>query len=100
MVDKWIESSLFPPGAPSKCRVTLTFATSLDGSIAAERGKPLALSSEETFRMTHLLRAKHQAIMVGVNTLIADNPSLTTRLVEGPSPIPGKPHLAQMYNPN
>ncbi|KAJ3188873.1 2,5-diamino-6-(ribosylamino)-4(3H)-pyrimidinone 5'-phosphate reductase [Gaertneriomyces sp. JEL0708] len=65
--------------------LTLTFAQSLDARIALH-GKPLLLSSPESMVVTHLLRATHDAIMVGVNTIVTDNPSLTTRIVKGPSP--------------
>jgi len=68
--------------------ITLTYAQSIDGSIAAERGKPLLLSGKESMIMTHRLRALHDGIMIGVGTLIADNPSLTTRLVPGSHPRP------------
>ncbi|MFN8440363.1 MAG: GTP cyclohydrolase II [Caldilineaceae bacterium] len=68
--------------------VTLSWAQSLDGSIAAEAGKPLRLSAEGSMRLTHRLRSMHDAILVGIGTVLADNPRLTTRLVEGPSPRP------------
>ncbi|GAB4469249.1 MAG: hypothetical protein Kow00124_04310 [Anaerolineae bacterium] len=68
--------------------VTLTYAQSLDGSIARRRGEPLALSGPESLRMTHRLRATHDAILVGIGTVLADNPSLTVRHVPGPSPQP------------
>ena len=68
--------------------VTVTYAQSIDGSIAAERGTPLPLSGHESMRLTHALRVRHDAILVGVGTLMADNPSLTARLVEGPNPQP------------
>mmetsp|Transcript_7789 Transcript_7789/g.9870 ORF Transcript_7789/g.9870 Transcript_7789/m.9870 type:complete len:258 (-) Transcript_7789:1161-1934(-) len=71
-----------------RLQVVLTYAQSLDGSLTAVRGTPLALSSAESFRMTHLLRASLDAILVGVNTIISDDPSLTTRLVDGPNPLP------------
>ena len=89
LVSAWIDALALrcaDPEAPPQ--VTLTFAQSLDGSIAAVRGQPLALSSAETMVITHRLRAMHAAIVVGVGTLVADDPSLTTRLVEGPSPRP------------
>jgi len=71
-----------------KMVITLTFAQSLDGSITAQRGMPTTISSPESMQMTHQLRAAHAGIMVGVGTVLADNPSLTTRLASGTSPQP------------
>lgn len=68
--------------------VTLSYAQSLDGSIAMSRGTPYALSGTESRVLTHKLRSTHDAILVGINTVIADNPHLTVRLVEGQSPLP------------
>jgi 3,4-dihydroxy 2-butanone 4-phosphate synthase/GTP cyclohydrolase II len=75
-------------GARALPFVTLTYAQSLDGSIAAVRGAPLRLSGEASMAMTHELRAMHDGIMVGVATVAADDPSLTVRLVHGSSPRP------------
>lgn len=69
-------------------QVTLTYAQSIDGSITARRGEPMPLSGHEAMCMTHQLRANHDAILIGVDTLLADNPSLTVRLVEGENPQP------------
>jgi GTP cyclohydrolase II len=52
------------------------------------RGVPYALSGSESQVLTHKLRATHEAILVGIDTVIADNPYLTVRLVEGVSPRP------------
>jgi 3,4-dihydroxy 2-butanone 4-phosphate synthase/GTP cyclohydrolase II len=68
--------------------VTLTYAQSLDGAIASRPGHPLALSCRESQAMTHGLRASHQAILVGIGTVLADDPSLTVRLAAGPNPQP------------
>jgi len=68
--------------------VTLSYAQSLDGSIAARPGRPLALSGSQSLALTHGLRAAHDAILVGIGTLLADNPRLNVRLVEGQDPQP------------
>jgi len=73
---------------PARPRVTLAYAQSLDGSIAAQPGHPLALSGAESLRLTHALRARHDAILVGIGTMLADDPQLTVRLVEGRNPRP------------
>jgi GTP cyclohydrolase II len=68
--------------------VTLTYAQSLDGSIAADPGQPLSLSGPQSLLLTHCLRATHDAILVGIGTVMADNPLLNVRLVEGKNPQP------------
>ncbi len=68
--------------------VTLAYAQSLDGSIAAQRGQPLALSGPVSMTLTHALRAAHDAILVGVGTVLADDPRLTVRRVAGADPRP------------
>ena len=68
--------------------VTLSYAQSLDGCIAARRGQPLALSGKDAQVFTHTLRAAHDAILVGIGTVLADNPRLTVRWVEGRDPQP------------
>jgi GTP cyclohydrolase II len=69
-------------------RVTLSYAQSLDGSITFCRGRSLRLSGSDSQRMTHQLRAAHDAILVGVGTVLADNPRLTVRLAAGDNPQP------------
>ena len=68
------------PSTPDGIHVTLTFATSLDSSIALEPGRQTALSGPESKALTHYLRSCHDAILVGVGTAIADDPSLNCRL--------------------
>jgi 3,4-dihydroxy 2-butanone 4-phosphate synthase/GTP cyclohydrolase II len=68
--------------------VSLCYAQSLDGSLTARRGQPTALSGLESQRLMHRLRSLHAAILVGVGTLLADDPLLNVRLVEGAQPRP------------
>ena len=68
--------------------VTITYAQSLDGSIATVNRQQVQLSGAESMRLTHQLRALNRSILVGIGTVLADNPSLTTRLVAGDNPQP------------
>lgn len=68
--------------------ITLTWAQTLDGSIAAEQGRPTAISGSETQRFTHQLRSTHDSILVGIGTVLSDDPRLNVRHAEGPDPIP------------
>ncbi len=68
--------------------VTLTYAQSLNGAIAHAGGKPAQISGAEAMQLTHGLRAAHAAILVGVGTVLADDPQLTLRLAEGSQPQP------------
>ncbi|KAJ1674886.1 2,5-diamino-6-(ribosylamino)-4(3H)-pyrimidinone 5'-phosphate reductase [Spiromyces aspiralis] len=56
--------------------VTVSFAQSLDGKLGMD-GFQLALSSDESMAMTHQLRCVHDGILVGINTVINDDPRLT-----------------------
>ena len=68
--------------------VTVSYAQSLDGSIATVNKQQMQLSGAESMRLTHQLRACCQSILVGIGTVLADNPSLTVRRVEGQNPQP------------
>jgi diaminohydroxyphosphoribosylaminopyrimidine deaminase / 5-amino-6-(5-phosphoribosylamino)uracil reductase len=63
--------------------VTLKTAISLDGKTATAGGESKWITSEESRKDVHKFRHRHDAILVGVNTVIKDNPSLTTRLEGG-----------------
>lgn len=68
-------------------RIVLKWAQSLDGRIALTRGRPTQVTGEESRRETHRLRTRLPAILIGLGTAVADDPLLTVRDVEGPSPV-------------
>jgi len=67
--------------------IILNWAQTQNGFMAPEGDAQLWISNSLCKRLTHQLRAEHQAILVGKKTAIIDNPQLTTRYWKGSSPI-------------
>lgn len=72
--------------------VTLTYASSLESAVTLTPGRSTAISGPASLSMTHYLRSHHDAILIGVKALLADNPSLNCRLA-GPAGTVPAPHL-------
>lgn len=68
--------------------VTLSYSQSIDGSVSVCRSRPCSLSCMKSLEMTHRLRALHDALLVGVNTVLSDDPLLTVRHCDGDDPQP------------
>lgn len=87
-----------PIHSHKKCQfphVTLSYASSMDSKLSLLPGMQTVLSGPEAKLMTHYLRSRHDAILVGVGTVLADNPGLNCRL-EGAGGFGG---LGRMWQP-
>ena len=68
--------------------VTLSYAQSWDGSITTKRGQTVALSGADSKCLTHQLRSLHDGLLVGIETVLSDDPQLTVREWQGENPQP------------
>lgn len=67
--------------------VTLKYAQTFDGRIASATGHSKWISSNASLKYAHKLRSHHDAVMVGIGTVLADDPDLTLRLAKGKNPV-------------
>ena len=65
---------------------TLKIAQTLDGRIASSNGQSKWITSKESRKFVHKLRSEHDAVVVGIGTVLADNPKLTVRMTHGRNP--------------
>ncbi|MBT5575592.1 MAG: bifunctional diaminohydroxyphosphoribosylaminopyrimidine deaminase/5-amino-6-(5-phosphoribosylamino)uracil reductase RibD [Microbacteriaceae bacterium] len=78
LIERWLVSETL-----QRPWVTLKWAMSLDGRSAAADGTSQWITGDETRAKVHLDRSRHDAIIVGINTVLTDNPRLTARAPEG-----------------
>jgi diaminohydroxyphosphoribosylaminopyrimidine deaminase/5-amino-6-(5-phosphoribosylamino)uracil reductase len=83
LLRKLIHAKYHKTGLPF---VTLKFAQTLDGKIATLTGDSKWISGPSSLRFAHQLRSFHDAVLVGVGTIIRDDPQLTVRLTKGRNP--------------
>ena len=67
--------------------VSLKFAETLDGKLTTSARDSHFVTGQEAHTYSHYLRKIHDAILVGIGTVLDDDPELTTRLVEGKNPV-------------
>lgn len=80
--------------------IAVSYAQSIDGCIASRKKEPIRLSGPKSMQFTHQLRTCFDAILVGIGTVLTDNPRLDSRLADGrnPQPIVLDTHLRTPVN--
>jgi diaminohydroxyphosphoribosylaminopyrimidine deaminase/5-amino-6-(5-phosphoribosylamino)uracil reductase len=68
--------------------ITIKFAQTLDGRIATTTGHSQWISSQPFLKYVHRLRSINDCVMVGIETVLADDPKLNVRLMRGRDPVP------------
>ena len=87
-IEHWLTAHKSASMSANRPFVTLSYAQSWDGSITTRTGDTLALSGTEATRLTHQLRSLHDGILVGIGTVLSDDPQLTVRDWPGANPQP------------
>jgi diaminohydroxyphosphoribosylaminopyrimidine deaminase/5-amino-6-(5-phosphoribosylamino)uracil reductase len=84
---RWINRGFIRSMTMGRPWITVKAAVSVDGRMALENGESKWISGSESRIRSHLLRAENDAIMVGVGTILKDDPILSVRDADGASPV-------------
>ena len=84
---KQLASPFFSRIVEQRPYVTLKWAQTVNGKVAGPGGRRMRISNESSTQVVHQLRAGSDAILVGVNTVLADDPMLTARGVDEARPL-------------
>ena len=87
-IEDWLHSRTASFQSDSRPFITLAYAQSWDGSLTTHSGETLCFSGEESMEITHQLRSQHDGILIGIGTLLSDDPQLTVRECSGSNPQP------------
>ncbi len=87
-IEDWLHSRKASFQSDSRPFITLSYAQSWDGSLTTHSGETLCFSGEESMQITHQLRSLHDGILIGIGTVLSDDPQLTVRECSGPNPQP------------
>lgn len=84
---RWLNRRFFTRQEQCRPYIILKWAQSADGFIAPEQGKRVMLSNHFSQKLVHKMRSEEDAILVGYNTALQDNPRLNNRYGSGPQPL-------------
>jgi diaminohydroxyphosphoribosylaminopyrimidine deaminase/5-amino-6-(5-phosphoribosylamino)uracil reductase len=87
-IEKWLHARASSFQSENRPFITLSYAQSWDGSIARRCGESVNFSGKESMELTHQLRSLHDGILVGIGTVLSDDPQLTVRQWSGSNPQP------------
>ena len=87
-IEDWLRARSDAYQSDTRPFITLAYAQSWDGSLTTHSGETLCISGKESLQVTHQLRSLHDGILVGIGTVLSDDPQLTVREWQGPNPQP------------
>lgn len=87
-IESWLDSRKLSFPETNRPFITLAFAQAWDGSITSDKGSTVVLSNSKSSELTHQLRSLHDGILVGIETVLSDDPQLTVRYWSGNNPQP------------